>query len=115
MAHGVRAWRTSRVIRFLILTAVRATTTHAIVSRGAGEAQNGAGRQTTVIGSERLVSIEPLAEQSGELCVPEPAVADRQLIAALLPQQSGSAGATSASSARPSEALRAEVAKRKPI
>src|SRR5438093_97548 len=114
MAHVIRAWRTLRAIRFLVLTAVLATTTHVIVSWSAGAVQNGAVRQTTVIGGERLVSVEPLAED-GELCVPEPVGVDRQLIASLVPQQSGSAGvATSSTPSRPSEALRSEVAKRKP-
>src|SRR5262249_11068621 len=98
MAHVIRAWRTSRAIQFFVVTAVLGTTARVSVLWSAGSAQNGAVRQTTVIGGERLVSVEPLSEQSGELCVPESTVADRQLIAALLPQQSGSA---SASSARP--------------
>src|SRR5437899_11426761 len=115
MARVIRTWRTSRAIRFLVLTAVLATTTHVIVSWSAGAVQSGAVRQTTVIGGERLVSVEPLSEQNGELCVPEPVGADTQLIASLLPQQSGSAAAgTSSTSSRPSEALRSEVAKRKP-
>src|SRR5947208_10271328 len=115
MARVIRTWRTSRAIRFLVLTAVLATTTHVIVSWSAGAVQSGAVRQTTVIGGERLVSVEPLAEQSGELCVPEPVGADRQLIASLLPQQSGSTGAATAPSARPNDAVRADVAKRKPV
>src|SRR3989449_3529941 len=115
MARVIRTWRTSRAIRFLVLTAVLATTTHVIVSWSAGAVQSGAVRQTTVIGGERLVSVEPLTEQNGELCVPEPVGADRQLIVSLLPQQSGSAGVgTSSTPSRPSEALRSEVAKRKP-
>src|SRR5437867_9352701 len=116
MARVIRTWRTSRAIRLLVLTAVLATTTHVIVSWSAGAVQSGAVRQTTVIGGERLVSVEPLTEQNGELCVPEPVGADRQLIASLLPQQSGSAGVgTSSTPSRPSEALRSEVAKRKPV
>ncbi len=115
MARVIRTWRTSRAIRFLVLTAVLATTTHVIVSWSAGAVQSGAVRQTTVIGGERLVSVEPLTEQNGELCVPEPVGADRQLVASLLPQQSGSAGVGASSTpSRPSEALRSEVAKRKP-
>src|SRR5213594_1758852 len=88
MARVIRTWRTSRAIRLLVLTAVLATTTNVIVSWSAGAVQSGAVRQTTVIGGERLVSVEPLTEQNGELCVPEPVGVDRQLIASLLPQQS---------------------------
>ncbi len=115
MARVIRTWRSSRAIRFLVLTAILATTTHVIVSWSPGAVQSGAVRQTTVIGGERLVSVEPLSEQNGELCLPEPAGADRQLIASLLPQQSGSAGVgTSSTPSRPSEALRSAVARRKP-
>ena len=81
MAHVVRAWRASRTIRFLVLIAVLGTTAQVILSRGAGAAQNGTARQTQVIGSERLVSVEPLAETDGEICVPEPVAANPQLIA----------------------------------
>src|SRR5205809_6851031 len=115
MARVIRTWRTSRAIRFLVLTAILATTTHVIVSWSAGAVQSGAVRQTTVIGGERLVSVEPLSEQNGELCVPEPVGADRQLIASLLPQQSGSAAAgTASTSSLPRGGLRSEVGERKP-
>ncbi len=136
MAHVVRAWRASRMIRFLVLITVLGTTTRVILSRGAGAVQNGAARQTKIIGSERLVSVEPLTETDGEICIPEPVGGDRELMASLhqenllsaerqaasplrislRPQQSGSAGAAAASvPPRPSDAVRSEVTKRKPI
>src|SRR5438552_6285327 len=135
MAHVVRAWRASRMVRFLVLITVLGTTTRVILSRGAGAVQNGAARQTKIIGSERLVSVEPLTETDGEICIPEPVEGDRELIASLhqenllsaerqaasplrislRPQQSGSAGAAPDSiPQRPSDAVRSEIAKRKP-
>jgi len=136
MAHVVRAWRASRMIRFLVLIAVLGTTAQVILSRGAGPAQDGISRKTKIIGSERLVSVEPLAEAGtdGQICVPEsvannPALmaslqqenllsAQRQtaspLMAAVRQQQSGSGGATASTPARPSDAVRQEVAKRRP-
>ena len=136
MAHVVRAWRASRMIRFLVLITVLGTTTRVILSRRAGAVQNGAARQTKIIGGERLVSVEPLTETDGEICIPEPVGGDREQIASLhqenllsaerqaasplrislRPQQSGSAGAAAASvPPRPSDAVRSEVTKRKPI
>src|SRR2546425_3951865 len=120
MAHVVRAWRASRTIRFLVLIPVLGTTAQVILSRGAGAAQNGTARQTQVIGSERLVSVEPLAETDGEICVPEPVAANPQLIAGLQQENLLAARRQTASPpaasipARPSEAVRLEVAKRRP-
>jgi DNA-binding beta-propeller fold protein YncE len=118
MAHVVRAWRASRTIRFFVLIVLLGTATQVVLSRGAGPVQ-GQARQIPRFGSERLVSIEPLSETEGELCVTEP-----QLIASLSPemrlirrQQSGSASAAASSLAppRPSDAVRADVAKRQPV
>jgi DNA-binding beta-propeller fold protein YncE len=123
MAHVVRAWRASRTIRFLVLIVVFGTTTQVILSRGAGPVQGGVARQTKIIGSERLVSVEPLTETEGEICVPEPAGADPALIASLeqpqpiaspltaspTRQQSGSS-----TPPRPSDPVRLDVAKRRP-
>jgi DNA-binding beta-propeller fold protein YncE len=135
MAHVVRAWRASRTIRFLVLIVVLGTTTQVILSRGAGAVQNGAARQTKIIGSDRLVSVEPLGETDGaEICIPEPVASNPELIASLqqenLPaarrlmasarqQQSGAPGARAATvpasiPGRPSDALRLDVAKRQP-
>src|SRR5437016_10483506 len=84
MAHVVRAWRASRTIRFLVLIAVLGTTAQVILSRGAVAVQNGTARQTKIIGSDRLVSVEPLAETDGaQICVPEPIGRNPELIASL--------------------------------
>ena len=85
----------------------------------------GGSGQTEMFGQERLVSIEPLPAMDGQLSLwPEStpkglwaeASAPENLMA-LLQQQSGAAGAAVASSAppRPSEAARAEVARRQPL
>ena len=129
MAHLVRAWRASRMIRFLVLIALVGTVTQAVLSRGAT-------RQTKVIGSDRLVSVEPLAETDGQMCVPESVAASPELIAslrqenllsaqrqtaspltALLRQQrSGSTGAAAASiPPRPGNSVKSQVAARKPV
>ena len=118
MAHVVRAWRASRTIRFFVLIILLGSATEAVLSRGTAPAQPEV-RQTQRFGSERLVSIEPFSETDGELCVTEP-----QLIASLSPemrilrrQQSGSEATAASSLAppRPSDAVRADVAKRQPI
>jgi DNA-binding beta-propeller fold protein YncE len=118
MAHVVRAWRASRMIRFFVLIVLLGTATDAVLSRGTGPVQSEV-RQTQRFGSERLVSVEPLSETEGELCVTEP-----QLLASLSPemrrlmprQQPASAAAAASSLAppRPSDAVRADVAKRQP-
>src|SRR2546421_12939360 len=71
------------MIRFLVLIAVGGIATRAVLSRGAGAVRNGAARQTKVIGSDRLVSVEPLAETDGQMCVPESVAASAELIALL--------------------------------
>jgi hypothetical protein len=80
----IRAWRSSRMIRFLVLTAVLGTATQLIHSRGAGAVENKAARQTRIIGSDRLVSVERLPEMGGEICLPESA-AQPALSASLMP------------------------------
>src|SRR5438552_13229681 len=65
MAHVVRVWRSSRIIRFSILVVLFGTATQLLLSRESP--------QTKVIGSERLVSIDPLPEAGGEICEPVPA------------------------------------------
>ena len=134
MAHVFRAWRAWRTIRFLVPIAVLGIATQAILSRGSGAAEtgaNGATRPIKIIGSERLVSVEPLPEAGGEICIPE-SVASPELIASLQQenlfssaweaasplatslrqQQSGSNGATSPP--RPSDAVKTQVASRQP-
>src|SRR5437867_9377244 len=87
MAH---AW----MIRFLVLVGLFGAATQAFLSRST---------QTKVIGSERLVSIEPL--DSGEFCVTEetaPTLMAKQASPSPVP-------------ARPGDAIRAQVAARKPV
>src|SRR5258708_7685671 len=86
-------------------------------------AQDGIQR-TKVIGKERLVSMEPLPDMDGQMC-DSPGNADPRLIASLEPpaapgrlmasapwQQSESAATAPA---RPSDAVRSDVAKRQPL
>jgi len=65
MAHVVRAWRGLANDSFLCPDCRTRTTTQVILSRGAGAVQDGATRQTKIIGSDRLVSVEPLLKRRG--------------------------------------------------
>ena len=116
MAHVARAWRASRTIRFLVMIALFGTATQVFLSRGTGAVQNGT-RQTKIIGSDRLVSVETLAETDGQLCVTDETAPD--LIASLRPQNLFSTrqqqGRASSTIARASDAIRAQVAARKPV
>src|SRR6266571_6763187 len=89
MAHVVQVWRTSRIIRFFILVVLFGTATQLLLSLESP--------QTKVIGSERLVSVDPLPEAGGEICEPVPATdpwnREAVLIAAL--EQSSQAPGTS--------------------
>jgi DNA-binding beta-propeller fold protein YncE len=127
MTHLVRAWRSSRTICLFVLLALIATVTQSQLSQGR-VAQDGTRQtpQTKLIGRERLVSIQPLPEIGGEICLPvgEPEIL---MAAASSParlrsvlQQSGT-GAAAASTApstpappRPSDAVRSDVARRQP-
>jgi DNA-binding beta-propeller fold protein YncE len=116
MSHVSRTWRASRTIRFLVLFALFGTATQVFLSRGTGAVQTG-GRQTMVIGRERLVSVETLTDPAGELCVTDETAP--KLIAALQPHtlittaRQQSAG--SSAPPRPSDAVRAQVVARKPL
>src|SRR5262245_23490314 len=50
-----------RTIRLFVLLALLATITQLYLSQG---------RQTKIIGSDRLVSVEPLYDSGGEICLP---------------------------------------------
>src|SRR2546426_5519422 len=65
MAHVVRAWRTSRMIRLFILFALLGTLTQILLSRESGLVKSET-PQSKTIGS--LVSIEKLPEIGGEFC-----------------------------------------------
>ena len=68
MAHVIRVWRTSRTICLFVLVALLGTVTQLLLSQES-RVPNGT-RQTKLIGSERLVSVEPLSEMNGgEICL----------------------------------------------
>jgi DNA-binding beta-propeller fold protein YncE len=116
MTHVVRAWRTSRTLRFFVLIALLGIATQVVLPRGTGTVKGGP-VQTKMIGTERLVSVEPLTEM-GQICVTDPADVRPVLMASLqLPQQqTGSTGTASrANPRRPSNAVKSEVAARKPV
>jgi len=116
MSHVSRAWRSSRTLRLLVLLVLFGAATQALLSRERGPVQGGA-RQTKIIGSERLVSVEPLSQSDGQLCLSDDALSP-QLIASLLPQQQPRSAATATQSGpppRPSNAVKADVAKRQPV
>ena len=97
MAHVVRAWRASRMIRLFALIAVLVTATQLVPSGDTGGVQDTT-RHTVMIGKDRLVSVEPLPEMAGEICLP--ASAPESLMAALQLPGSGAA----ARPVRPSQA-----------
>jgi hypothetical protein len=115
MVHVFRVRRASRTLRFLVVIAVLGTGTRVIQSRGT--------QQTKIIGTDRLVSVALLSETDGEICVPEPAGGNPKLIAALQRENLLAAGRQGASRSSlqgatpppPSDAVRLEVAKRKPV
>ena len=114
MAHVVRAWRSSRMIRLIVLLALLATATQLVLSRESGLVQEGT-RQTKIIGSDRLVSVEPLPELA-EFCEPVPASREEMLLAAMQQRQDARDAAKSARTAAPqnSTATR-DASKLKPI
>jgi len=83
-------------IRISILIVLFAISAKVFLSRGT--------RETKIIGSERLVSVEPLAE-NGELCVTE------ETAPTLMAQQASPTAAPQ----RPGDAIRKQVAVRKPV
>src|SRR5439155_20242513 len=77
MFHVVRAWRTSRTIRLLILIILLGTAAQLVMSQQ---------QQSKRIGNDRLVSVHPLPpDADGEMCemVPLPATHEEVLMAAL--------------------------------
>ena len=92
MTHVVRARRTSRRIQLLSLIAVLGIATQLGLSRESGVPQEEA-RQTKIIGSDRLVSIQPLPTVNGELCFSDSA--PETLMAALQQREAGVSRAAS--------------------
>ena len=86
MARVVRAWRMSRTIPLFVLLVFLGTVMQLVMLRGSGLVQDGTTR-TKVIGSDRLVAIEPLAEAGGEICEPVPATREEMLLAAMQQRQ----------------------------
>ncbi len=101
MARIVRAWRTSRMVKLVVLFALLGTATQILLSRESGLLQKGAPQPKT-IGNDRLVSVERLPEM-GEFCetdtVTGPASKEAILMAALEQRQDLRAAAAAARSA----------------
>src|SRR5690242_1132822 len=123
MTHMVRAWRASRTTRLLLAVALFAAATQLVLSQDSRVVQKGA-RQTKTIGADRLVSVEPLPQMDGPMCDAEGGPGTESMLAALEVPRSlatlqqarpGTAPAASGSAPpRPSDALKTEIAKRKP-
>ena len=82
MTQVVRAWRGSRGIRLLVLTVLLGSAARFVLSQERRVVQDET-RQTKMIGSERLVSVEPLPAMEGQICELVPAQNPTQLIASL--------------------------------
>jgi DNA-binding beta-propeller fold protein YncE len=110
--RGARSSGITKGIVLLVVLVLLGTAAHFVLS-GASEAV----RQTKSFGADRLVSWEPLPEMAGEMCQMVPASAGEELFAALTQTSgpSGSAMATAGAPPRPSDALRAEIARRRPL
>src|ERR1041385_7858966 len=123
MTLMVRAWHSSRKTRVFVVVALFAVATLAVLSGQSVAFQNRV-RQTKVIGKERLVSVQQLPQLEGPFC---PDDAEPGLMASLQPppalaastpqQRNGNAapGVNGTPPPRPSEALKAEIAKRQPV
>ena len=98
-----------RKVLLLAVLALVALTAGLVLSTGSPETP----ATTRNFGDDRLVSWEPLPAMEGEMCQWMPASASASLVAAL--QQQAGSGAAAMAPARPSDAARAEVAKRQPL
>jgi len=108
MTHVVRAWRTSRMIRVLILVILLVTATQVVMSQQQRP-------QTKNLGNDRLVSVTPLpADGAAEMCemVPAtPASHEEVLMAALQQREDFRQSALAARSA----AAAPDFSKMKPV
>ncbi len=100
-----------RRISLFLLLALLTTVTQLHLSQG---------RATKTIGSERLVSVQPLPQDGGEICLPTGAP-ETLMAAATVPagpmsvlRQSAVRVPTASAPARPSDAVRSDVARRQP-
>ena len=106
-----RSSNSQRKVGLLAVLAFLAATTGLVLSSGNHEGT----ARTRTFGQERLVSWEALPEMDGEMCEWMPASASANLVAALQQQPGTGAAATAPDRPRPSDAARAEIAKRKPV
>ncbi len=109
----VRSSNFKRKAGLLVILAFLAVATGLVLSGGSREGNLG----TRSFGYDRLVSWEPLSVMDGPMRQLAPASASEELLASLL-QMSGSADSAAQAAGpppRPSDAERAEVAKRSPI
>src|SRR5262245_28974100 len=86
MAHVVRAWRSSRMIRLFVLVVLLGAATQRVMSRESGLVQ-GVNQQTKVIGSDRLVSVQQMPETAGEMCEYVPVSREEMLLASMQQRQ----------------------------
>ncbi len=109
----VRSSNSKRKAGLLVLLALLATAAGLVVSSGSQDGKVG----TRAFGYDRLVSWEALPEANGPMDQLTPASASEELLASLL-QVSGSVGSAAQAEGpppRPSDAARAEIAKREPL
>lgn len=124
MSHVVRAWRASRTTRLIVAVALFVAAAQLVLSQDSRVVQSAA-RQTKMIGADRLVSVEPLPPMNGPMCDAEDGPTAGSMLASMAVPRSlamlqqtrpGAAPAASTSAPpMPSEALKAEIAKRKPV
>jgi len=114
MAHVVRAWRSSRMVRLFVLLALLGTVTQLVLSRERGLVQDGT-RQTKVIGSDRLVSVEPLPEMAGEACELVPVSREELLMAAMLQRQDARDARAAGGAASQNTVVTRDRSKLKPV
>ncbi len=107
-------WIFHRTIGLVAILAILAATAGWVVTRESGLGAEGS-RKPGIIGSDRLISWEPLPAMEGPLCQWAPANASARLVAALEQRSGSGESALPPAGTRPSEQARTEVAKRQPI
>jgi DNA-binding beta-propeller fold protein YncE len=113
MAHVVRAWRSSRTIRFIVLFGLLGTLTQVFLSRENGLLKSGTPK---TIGT--LVSVEKLPEMAGEFCETDgPAGKEEVRMAALEERQALRGSALAARTTAPAAGAvdSKDLSKLKPI
>jgi len=109
----VRSSNSKRKVSLLVLLAFLAVAAGLVLSSGSQDGKVG----TRSFGYDRLVSWEPLPGANGPIDQLAPASASEELLASLLqmPGSAGSAAQAAGPPPRPSDAARAEIAKREPL